>query len=388
VVTLGLLGGAVAFFFLQPFNPTVNEDEVSRSPGLYVSVIHGTLLWSSGEEEEVQRVVIGDDLSTGGLYMTERGSIALLRSSARELEISLRENTTISLGGPLDKSFMTIADGEVNFTTRGDAAADLTFDLGGLTAIFQGDAQAEMVRKGDDVRLFIRKGSAVLRLDDEEWELDPGESASISDGEVVTTEGEYIEAPQLISPAGGTMMRKTIDKPLSLDLLWMESDLAQSYRVEVASDRLFQNRFLTRTVEEAKLTIANIPKGIFYWRITPLGLKKVEGEISAPSQFSVQLMVNPEDEIVSAPDLTILGATAQSNIISLTGQTEPGARVVVHLELYTRQISQQREIIVDPTGAFRVQLESAEKGEIRIIVRAFYRPEFLTTRTTSVFVDF
>ena len=151
-----------------------------------------------------------------------------------------------------------------------------------------------------------------------------------------------------------------------MDLLWGEVQSARSYRVEVASDVLFKRKIFTNMVSQSRLTLADVGEGMYYWRVTARGGGAELGEPSDYSVFTVQAMATLGAEMVSAPELAISESSAQSNLISIRGQTEPGARVTIFLEFGGRVISQPREIVVNPTGAFRAQVESPEKGEIRV----------------------
>lgn len=388
LISLAFIIGASILLFQNNLELEDIQLNVPAPPGLYLSALKGTL--HSGVLTGVPvRLKEGETLKTGDIYRTGPESVALLRSSTQELELTLRNDSSISVGGEIDPSTVGLIKGDFHLRSRGEKGKRVKIDLGEMYVELSLTCVAELSRNSKRIRIKMLRGAADLVSEDDTYLIEAGEEGVFSNEEFELKRGQFIESPRLYSPIGGMIKRKNAAQPLPIVLKWEDITEASVYEVEVANDILFEDIWLKRTVNDTRLTLADVREGMYYWRVTSLKGRNLQSDSSLPAIFLVQLMANPEDERVSAPELKITEASAQSSLVSIRGQTEPGAKVRIYLTSYSGEVvTPQREILVNQAGSFRVQMDSPVRGEVKVVVEAYYRPEFLTRESTSVFVDF
>ena len=389
VLSLAFIIGASILLFQNDIELEDIQLNVPAPPDLYLSALKGSLTYKEHQESQVIRLSEGETLRTGFFYVTGPDSVALLRSSTQELELTLRPNSTILVGSRIDPSTVQLIKGDFHIRSRGEKGNRVKIDLGGIYVELSLTCVAEVSQSLKEKRIKILRGAADLITEDDQYLIEAGEEGIYEDEEFDLNKGLFLESPRLYSPIGGMIKRKNAAQPLPVTLKWEEIGEASAYVVEVANDILFEDVLLKRTVNDTRLTLADVREGMYYWRVTSLKGRKDRSDNSMPAIFFVQLMANPEDERVSAPKLRITEASAQSSLVSIQGQTEPGAKVRVYLTTYGGEmVTREREILVNQAGSFRIQMDSPVRGEVKVVVEAYYRPEFLTRESTSVFVDF
>jgi hypothetical protein len=386
-LALGGMIGAALLFFLAPMEAEPQQSGGGGIPGLYLSAVAGPFQRSTGDGQWSD-VVAGDDLAIGFVYRTDADGEALLRSSMEELEITVSNATVFGVGGEIDPSDVTLVAGELLVRSTARSGAPLVLDLGETSCRLPDTATVRVQRADDLVDIQVLRGVAQIPQGAKLRTIEAGGSGHLKAGELNLAAGIALQAPPLFVPVNGAILRKNLGQPLPIDLQWGEVENADSYQVEIATDTLFRAVAISRRTRETRLTLADSGEGMYYWRVTALGRQNASGETSLPATFSVNVMINPDEEAVSAPELTIDEVSAQSNLISVRGQTEPGARVFIYLESLGVMVSEPREVPVDPTGSFRMQIEAPEKGELYVVAQAYYRPEFMTRKSATVFVDF
>lgn len=393
IVSLAFLIGSLALLLIKPISFKTDFQSGFDVPGLYLSVVRGSFV-SSEDGENWRRVQEGQDLVPGNLFRTRAGSVALLRSSGRELQIAVFPGSSLSVGGDLDKADLSLYSGEIHVRANSSGHGDTVFDIGDLMlADLTGFCSLSITSGEESTQIQVFRGTVDLsfkdkELDNQDTQLKDGDIAKFQDKELQVTSQVYLPAPKLTLPVNGAVLRKERGSAMPIDLQWDEVDQADSYEVEIAQDILFQSSLVKRTTSEPQFTIGDLSQGRYYWQVTPIGSHGERGETSVASPFNVVFVDNPEEETLSAPNLSIKDVLPLGQIVSIQGQTEVGAHVEVYLESFGVALTDPREILVNPDGSFRVQLEAPERGELQVVIRAYYRPKIFTQRTGTVFVDF
>lgn len=385
IVTLGLLGAAAAWLLITPVTGGFTIP-VGTAPVLYLSATSGNLLAEDAEENRVIR--LGENLEPGALYKTTDNGVALLRSSAQELSFLVASGSTVAAGGTFDPAPITLVGGSMTARSMGQEGGNgVILNLSGASAQMSATCIAQFERNGDMLRVNVLDGIITLDLGDETNRISAGESGTLRKGAFQLTSGPYLPAPVPYRPAAGTLFRRSSDQDFTIELQWSQVPEAERYRVELSDDVLFRRIIAQRTTDNTRLALADVYQGRYYWRVTSTKDRN-SGAPSRPIAFTVQETFGTDDESVSSPELDLIEVTAQSNLVSIRGQTEPGAHIVVYLELYGQVLTEPREVLVSPSGAFRAQLDAPQRGELVVVVQSYYRPEIVTHKSSTVFVDF
>jgi hypothetical protein len=397
-VVVSLVVLALSFFLLFfPMSPIpLQSGKLADPPCFYLSAVNGSLfsVVSVGEEEREAEVPLGDYLRAGGRYRCSARGLALIRSTLTEFEATIYEGCTLRMvekRGGSDKDFV-LEKGTLKlrlYGTPGKTA--LAIGVPGNKLILRPPASVLASVKDEKLHLEVFSGSAELMVDSA-----AGRQTSYPAGTVVEAdlegsepkEGALLAAPESVSPATGSVFLKDAGEPLQIDFRWRKVDGANHYQVEVAGDLLFTRPVATRQLSELYFTLADLAEGRYYWRVEALGRGGAHSEPAGPWAFTVRSAEIGRAEIPAAPSLNIGRITAQSNLITIWGQTEPGAHVEVRLEAGGRVIPTERRVIVAPDGSFRHQQPVDVRGIITVIVTAYYRPEKVATVTGEVRVDF
>lgn len=356
-----------------------------EAPVAYVSAILGRLqMGSDGEETRVQE---GETLESGTIYKLDAGEAAIIRLYRTDIDVVISGRALFTMGSHLDPARLSLPEGSAEVMVYSDAGANVPFQFG-MMRLIPKNASHFTYSGGGSPTLTMLEGSLRVNIGDAEEELGAGEKLINKNDELTIEEFELLDAPSPLQPAGGTLFRRTAGTPLELEFIWSEIAGANGYQFELSSNLLFKRNVYERRVSDASVTIADLSEGVYYWRAQAVAS---DGAMSPPSEavpFSVVLMGNPEDEAVSAPELELTDVSSQSNLISIRGKTEPGARIRVRLESFGRIIIEPMEILVQSNGDFVTLVEAPLAGQFDVFVEAFYRPEFVTTEITTIEVDF
>lgn len=153
----------------------------------------------------------------------------------------------------------------------------------------------------------LRDGSGSLRP---ALELAPGQywwrlSGFAADGE----EGPYSETrsfEMLIVPAAAEAGEADVSEG-SVALQWPAVPFAVRYRVEVATDREFEDTLADQVLEVRELALQELESGNYYYRVRGISEDDVEGPVSPVTEFEVpQPPLSPWMLIIMSPLIFVL----------------------------------------------------------------------------------
>lgn len=175
-----------------------------------------------------------------------------------------------------------------------------------------------------------------------------GESVSLGkdEGTVVRT-GEAPNPPQPVLPPPALQAPAddavTFDAEITLE--WTAVPDAAGYWLEIANDQSFARMVDTRWgLAEPRFAASGLDVGTYYWRVYALDAFGLPGTRSEASRFNVRVDTTP-------PYIAILepaeDAIVRASLLTVTGQSEPGARLAVD----------GREVETDAEGRFETTVE-------------------------------
>lgn len=106
-------------------------------------------------------------------------------------------------------------------------------------------------------------------------------------------------APVLIAPKQNYLSTYSTKNP-SLRFVWSESDFADYYELEIASDNAFENQIYSERVSQTSRTLQTLSEGTYFWRVTPFFRTNGEGFASSSETgtFTIEKRID-----LSAPAL-------------------------------------------------------------------------------------
>jgi hypothetical protein len=304
------------------------------------------------------------------------------------MDVLISGKALFAVGTSLDPARLKVLEGELSVSVNARDEVNIPLEVANLRLIPR-TAGRFYYREGRRPQLTVLEGQVRVLAENVDRVFAPGSRLTFVEGGAEVEEFAVLPEPELLSPASGTLFRKSSDGALTLDFIWEEVASAETYLFQLSPNILFIDNVFERRSNQARISLADLSEGMYYWRVT--ALQPGTGAVSPPSAavpFSVVTMGNTDEEAVSAPDLELTEVTTQSRLISIRGKTEPGARVRIRLESFGRIIMEPKEILVQSTGDFVTLVEAPVSGQFEVFVEAFYRPEFVTTQKTTVDVDF
>jgi len=383
LVTVALLAAAMVLL-VGSWTPAPEPEVPPRAaPRLYVAAIGGRLeaAESGGGGEGVEawsEVEEGHDLVPGARYRCPAGSMALLRSSTEELEVILNPESSLEIGSS-EGVEVKLESGSIQVhwaAADGDRA--LPVEAGGRSVGLLPPCSVILALDGG-LRLAVYDGEATVgdRL------LSAGTMATVGDEGIEADPEAVLPAPRLLSPMAGSVLLRVEGTPLDVDFAWRGVEGARGYLIEISNDLLFWDRHRARATRETSYSLDDVSEGRYFWRVRATG---GPAAFSEPLSFLVRTATNPQAEIPSKPELRIESIQVQSNLVAIRGMTEPGARVRVRIGLHAG--SEVQEVRVNPDGSFRHHQQVGVRGELTVVVEAFFRQDNVVTRTRTVYVDF
>ena len=381
LVTVAVLAAATVLLVGTWTPASETGGQPPAAPRLYAAAIGGWLEAAEGGGEGAEawrEIEEGHDLVPGARYRCPAGSMAILRSSTEELEVILNPESSLEIGSG-EGAEVILESGSIQVhwaAAEGDRA--LPVEAGGRSVGLLPPCSAILALDGG-LRLAVYEGEVAVgdRL------LGAGTLATVGDEGIEVDPEAVLPAPRLFRPMAGSVMLRVEGTPLGVDFAWQGVAGARGYMIEISDDLLFWERHRTRTTRETSYSLDDVAEGRYFWRVRATGGPAAPSE---PLSFLVRTATNPQAEIPSKPELRVEPIQVQSNLIAIRGTTEPGARVRVRIGLHAG--SEVQEARVNPDGSFRHHQQVSVRGELTVVVEAFFRQDNVATITRTVYVDF
>lgn len=392
IAVAALLCLALAFLVLAPAPvDIVIPDSRSAIEHFYLSALQGQLLRVDEDGEETE-LAPGEGLLPGRSYRCRQGSVALVRSNVDGFATVLYPGSRIRLGDEVDDRVPALTAGSAHLDLRDRASGEpFNVEAGGHLLRLEPPSDLQLTLEGDHLLLEVFGGAVTLESEDGE-RFEAGTSARIYEDRVAAAENALLPAPVITQPRSGSVFLKEEDATLAVNLSWLGTEGASRYLVEIARNLLFHGgaggEFVQKYTSDISFPLVVSSEGRYYWRVRAIGRDATPGQLSRPMAITVRAAERGSVEIPPAPELVVDDVSAQSNLITVRGRTDPGAKVEIHLEANNEILPSSRKVLVAPDGSFRHQMLVYVRGLIDVVVRAYYRPEKVATVIEEVRVDF
>jgi len=214
-----------------------------------------------------------------------------------------------------------------------------------------------------------------------------GDEITLSDREGITASKEsgklsakvrIPESPSPLQPEDN--VQYDIQKREPVSLRWSRVPEAARYRLQIARSRLFIPESIIVDMPDRVRTDASVSvrdEGSFFWRIATIGKSSQQSEWSAYRRFKVQ-GASAERLDKKPPLLSVNRPQAITNIVQVSGKTDPGCTVTVNGE--------QAE--VDGAGNFKKIISLKEEGLQPILVKSTNGAGLTSERVEKVMIQF
>lgn len=187
--------------------------------------------------------------------------------------------------------------------------------------------------------------------------------------------------PNLIRPENFKKYEIEPGAELPILLGWESIEETASYHVELSPNILFtehnyeNNRYFRNQIE-----FTNLTEGVYFWRVSSIDSKNVEGPPSDVFQFQIgqELISNMVAVDNQPPKLELTDISVYGYTVLISGKTERSARVYVNGKL---------AILDSPTGKFNFAMNMPNAGVHLISVIAKDPAGNKTTEERSVLIE-
>jgi hypothetical protein len=290
------------------------------------------ILWDRLRQESP--VYSGDYIRTAALSQVR---VSLAGGDSIELE----ENTLIQIAPERDNKFrIDLAEGGLSVDSR----AGMVRVKAGETVVETSPGSAALVTATTaGLDLVTLEGSVEMRKGNERRELAAGETYHAA--------GVFREAAQVavVSPRPGAKLLNTGEGPLPVAFRWNRSAEDEQILLDIAEDRGF-NRIVRTLESRGGGAVAELAKGIYYWRVYPAseaGVETRQGE----SNGRLTVVYAPAPRLVAPrPEELFRFSTARPGIRFQWTACEGAAAYLVEVADTPGMVNAAYRIQVQATG--------------------------------------
>lgn len=214
------------------------------------------------------------------------------------------------------------------------------------------------IDKNDDSQVRVLSGTVGIDTGTERVELNDRKTIMISALKKLSETGSLVAPPRVEIPAPlESFVTNTDSRPV--EVRWASVPDARTYRLEVATDRYFdQVVFSKANLRETSFLVPELGGNVFYLRVAALDSRQVTGAFSDPLPFRV--IVDRVPPIVDIKKFVVLRSGGSKEVL-VHGETEPTASVEIG----------GRAVNVDENGFFSTVVREFSPGqqEVEIVVK-------------------
>jgi len=244
-------------------------------------------------------------------------ALIVIRRFEREPALGAQRASVVLLRGAVEGSVAGSSRGASTVEVVAGHAATSISSAGGGTTRFRvaaGTDEASVVA--------VTRGRAEVKVGNRSIAVGSGQSLTIRSNGSVSGPSSLAPPPVLETPAdGATVFSGAL--PANIGFVWKPVGEDASYRIEIARNASFKEPLLDRPVAEASFGVPDLPAGSYAWRVRSIR-KGAEGRPSEIRTFDVATDRDPPALHVQFPV-----GRQRAGVLSLHGETDPGARVFV-----------------------------------------------------------
>ncbi len=212
--------------------------------------------------------------------------------------------------------------------------------------------------------LSVYEGKAIAKAGETSTEVRINQMVTLRDNQSLSELVDLPAPPRLLTPDNFSKFEMEVDQKLPILLGWESSEATASYHIELSPNILFteyiheDNRYFRNTIQ-----FNNLSEGVYFWRVSCINSKHVEGTPSSVFQFQIgqEFISNMVAVDTKPPLLKITDASVYGYTVLVSGRTEKSATVSVNGKKTVHDVA---------TGKFNVALNMPSAGVHQLLIVA------------------
>lgn len=281
------------------------------------------------ELEEGDMIITGTNgsaeviLFDGSKFEVRPGTIAVL-SQARENTQTQERNTSLTIGD--GETMVSTGQKNVNSSTTKLITDKANVAYG---AHSQGGATYNKVKGLMQIYLYSGEAEATTNDGDksQKIKLNAEESVSVGSDKKFSEKEKLPPVPLLTAPANNQSYATKQVASLKVKLDWQPVAGIARYRIQVSDTPNFYTILRQEVVEKPAFLLDKLKHDVYFWRVTAINEKGVEGQSSLVYRFVVIQELKSSDINLRVIEVKSFGDTATGTVYQVKGRTDPGVRV-------------------------------------------------------------
>jgi FecR protein len=271
-----------------------------------------------------------------------------------------------------------ITSGMVNYEKTSAGSTEVSTPTVRVTQGGPGTGSFGVSESGDtDIRVFGGAGAQVRTTAGTTLQLESGRAVTVDSAGKAGPEVALPAAPVLRAPPHQAEITYPDPTKATTPLVWQGVPGSRSYHVMLDYGSSFSRPLVDqKDVRDTSVDLQGLEAGKYYWRVSAVGPRGVEGPFAPASQFTVTKSAPPP--ATKGPPLSIETVDVRGNIVQVKGRTEPGGRVAVN----------GQPIQVQGDGSFNEFITLAKTGQQQLVIRATGIDGGITEDKRSIVVTF
>ncbi|MGI8782370.1 MAG: hypothetical protein ACR2L2_01790 [Acidobacteriota bacterium] len=281
------------------------------------------------ELEEGDMIITGSNgsaeiiLFDGSKFEVRPGTIAVL-SQARENTATQERSTSLTI----DDGETLVSTGQKN--VRSSTTKVITQKAGvAYGAHTQGGASYNKAKGLMEIYLYSGEAEATTNdgAKSEKIKLKAEESVRVGSDKKFLEKEKLPPVPVLTAPPNNQSYETKQVASLKVKLEWQPIAGIPRYRVQVSDTPNFYTTLRQEVVEKPTFLLGGLKHDVYFWRVTAINEKGVEGQSSLVSRIVVIQELKSSDINLRVIETKSFGDTATGAVYQVKGRTDPGVRV-------------------------------------------------------------
>lgn len=262
-------------------------------------------------------------LFDGSKFEVRPETIAVL-SEAREDTATQERKTSLRI----DEGKTLVSTGEKNVKSSTTKLVTSKADVA-YGAHSQGGASYDKTKGLMEIYLYAGQAEATTNdgSKSQKITLKPEESVRVGSDKKFLEKEKLPPVPVLTAPANNQSYETKQVASLKVKLEWQPIAGIPRYRVHVSDTPNFYTTLRQEVVEKPTLQLSNLKHDVYFWRVTAINEKGVEGQSSLVYRFVVIQELKSSDINLRVTEVKSFGETATGTVYQVKGRTDPGVRV-------------------------------------------------------------
>lgn len=224
-----------------------------------------------------------------------------------------------------------ISSGAVDLTTGAwqvpGSKAEVSFEdaVASLHENSHADVKTDPSTKQNEIT--VGAGVADVQRGAEEVQVQQYQRATFTENGPIT-KTSILAPPGLVQPVNLQPIIVPDPKHTSIRFEWQPVDTANEYELEISDTGMFNRVLADRKTTETAVDVTGLSSGEYFWTVKAIDAKGTSSEAADPFKFSLV-----EQDKQQAMQLKVDPPVFHGKVVEISGQTEPGAALLIDGEM-------------------------------------------------------